>query len=351
MTPKSPHSLYVPIYNLRISDEIGGELRVGDVTFVAAKKLPRIRRRLGIPERISDLRRKSAQQNTPDFFSQAEAYAYLKTRRGERDPLTHEFLRIRQAVFLLASSQFYRERRTRRTFFGGPEYNSFLEDQYLLVGEMDHAAVLHWQQLPPFEPYTLDKQWQGFFRHHFFPKLLRIINGQVTLSKDWSYYIRNAALCAAQSHWARTRWDALLYDMIGIETLLTHHGDTFPDALIERVVPLFGWLTNDDPTRWKDLISRLNSLRNKFVHDADVRGVKMQDIVNADMILANLLYNICALPKIFHSKEAIISLAESVKARRVLGMRPKRLKQLHFVQQHLTESERMHLENDRHWAW
>src|SRR5688500_14507908 len=120
VTPKLPYALCVPIYNLRISDELGGELRIGDVTFISATKIPRIRRRLGIPERISDLRRKSARLSTPDFFSQAQTYAHLKTRRGEKDPLTAEFLRIRRAVFLLASSQFHRERRTRRTFFGGP---------------------------------------------------------------------------------------------------------------------------------------------------------------------------------------------------------------------------------------
>lgn len=340
MTTKSPHALCVPIYNLRISNDLGGELRVGDVTFIAARKIPRIRRRLGIPE-----------VSGSDFFSQAETYAHLKTRRGERDPLTAEFLRIRQAVFLLASSQFYRERRTRRTFFGGPEYNTSLEDQYLLVDITSRSAVLNWQRLSPVEPYTLDKQWQGFFRHHFFPKMLRIINGQVTIPKRWSYYIRDAALCAGQSHWARTRWEALLYDMIGIETLLTHRGDTFPDALVERVDALFGWITDNNPTPWKDLISRLYSLRCNFVHDADVRGVTMQDIMNADMILANLLYNICALPKIFHSKQAIISLAERVKARRVLGMRPARPKRLHFVQQSITEPERIRLEHDRHWAW
>ena len=44
--------------------------------------------------------------------------------------------------------------------------------------------------------------------------------------------------------------------------------------------------------------------------------------MNEDMILANPLYNICAMPKIFPSKQAIIVLAERVKARRVLGMRP-----------------------------
>jgi hypothetical protein len=341
----------VPIYNLRISDDVGGELRVGDVTFIAAKKIPRIRRRLGIPERISDLRRQSARRSTPDFFSQAETYAHLKTRRGEKDPLTAEFLRIRQAVFLLASSQFYRERRNDRTFFGGPEYNTFLEDQYLLIEITSRSPVVNWHRVSPLEPYTLDTQWQGFFRHHFFPKLLRIINGQAKISKDWSYDIRNAALCAGQSHWARTRWEALLYDMIGMETLLTHRGDTFPDALIERVDALLGWITDDEITPWKNLISRLYSLRCNFVHDADVRGVTMQDIIDADMILANLLYNICTLPKTFHSKQAIISLAEDVKARRVLHIRPRRPKRLHFARQIITKSERMRLEHDRHWAW
>jgi hypothetical protein len=139
--------------------------------------------------------------------------------------------------------------------------------------------------------------------------------------------------------------------MIGIETLLTHHGNTFPDALVERVDALFGWITNNNLTPWEKLISRLYSLRNRFVHDADVRGMTMRDIMNADMILANLLYNICALPKIFPSKQAIILLAERVKARRVLGMRPARPKSLHFVQQSTPEPERIRLEHDRHWAW
>jgi chromosome partitioning protein len=95
VTPKSPHALCVPMYNLRISDDLGGEIRVGDVTFIAARKIPRIRRRLGIPERISELRRQGVRLSAPDFFSQAETYAHLKTRRGEMDPLTAEFLRIR----------------------------------------------------------------------------------------------------------------------------------------------------------------------------------------------------------------------------------------------------------------
>ena len=83
LTPNSLYALCVPIYNLRISDEIGGELQVGDVTFVSAKKIPRVRRRLGIPERIADLRHKRPQLSEPDFFSLAQTYAHLKTRRGE----------------------------------------------------------------------------------------------------------------------------------------------------------------------------------------------------------------------------------------------------------------------------
>jgi len=228
----------------------------------------------------------------PDFFSQAETYVHLKTARGGKDPLkdplSAEFRRIRQAVFLLASSQFYRQRRTRRTFFGGPEHSATLQDQHLLIDITGRSAVHSRQRLSSFEPYTLDQQWQGFLRHHFFPRLLRILNRRVTISKTWSYCIRDAALCAGQSHWARTRWEALLYDMIGIETLLTHRGDKFPDALIERVDALFGWMTDDDLSPWEDLISRLYKLRNDFVHDANVRGVTMRDVMDADMILANL---------------------------------------------------------------
>jgi hypothetical protein len=318
----------------------------GDVTFISAKKIPRIRRRLGFPERISDLR-------AVDFFSLADTYAHLKSKRGERDLLNRELHRIRQAVLLLASSQFYRERRNRRRYFGGPEYATFLHDQHLLVDITSRSVVTNWHRLSPMEPYTLDKQWEGFFRRHFFPKLLHIINGQVKISNDWFYCIRNAALFAGQSYQARTRWEMLLYDMIGIDTLLLRRKENSQDALIERLEALFGWFTIevDDQLQWKDLISKLYSLRNKIVHDGDVRDVTMQDVINADMILGNLLNNICALPKRFPSKKAIIDLADCLKARKVLGMKPARPKQLSFVWQHMTETERMNLEREWHWAW
>ena len=51
-----------------------------------------------------------------------------------------------------------------------------------------------------------------------------------------------------------------MLDMIGIECLLAERGDKFPDALIERVVALFGWMTNEDPAPWEMVLDRLYKL-------------------------------------------------------------------------------------------
>lgn len=51
---KKMWSLFVPIYNLTIADDIGGEYKIDRVTFVSSSKIPRIRKRLGLPELVSE---------------------------------------------------------------------------------------------------------------------------------------------------------------------------------------------------------------------------------------------------------------------------------------------------------
>ena len=91
---KRTYSLLVPIYNLQIGSDIGSILRVGDVRFVSADKLPKIRRHLGLPETVSAMRRK-AHWKRPDFSSLAPTYAHLKTLREPKATPTREFRRVR----------------------------------------------------------------------------------------------------------------------------------------------------------------------------------------------------------------------------------------------------------------
>lgn len=343
-------SVFVPIYNLVIGNDIGGELKVGDVTFISGEKVPRARRRLGLRIKASELQSDGAKSGRPPFFALAESYAFLRSRNSPGKPGRMEFRRIRQAVFLLASSQFYREGRDRRTMFGGPEYGAFMTDEYAFTSPAGEP-LRTWLRLKSVEPYVIDKRWKGFLKYHFFPRLIPIVNRESGVTSEWAARVKRAAICAGQSHRARMRWEAFMYDMIGIEILLTRQGDRFPDALIERLLALFGWRTKEDPTPWRDMVSRLYQLRCDFVHEGLMDDVTMKDIVDADMILANLLYTVCAMSKRIRSTRDIVKLAEELQARRTLGLKPRRPRALTFQSMTVDDEDLKKLEEDRHWAW
>ena len=349
---KSNWSLFVPIHNLEISKDLGGEIRIGQVTFLSSERIPSRRKRLGLFKKVTQYRKIFERGGAPKMFSSAKVYAFLKTRRTAEDNLAREFGFIRDAVYILASSQFYRRKRNDRVPFGSPEHSLHLFDEYLLF-END-ADTSKWTQmrLDPAQPYRLNKQWKKFLSHHFFPHLLKVLNGSMDLTPGWKHSLRKAAILAGQSQFARNLWEAFLYDMIALEVLLTHPGDRFPDAIIERLVAFFGWVTKEDREPWERLVSRLYDLRCRFIHDGQSSDLTIRDLIDADMILANLLYNLCVLTRAIRSKQNIVDLAAKLAARQTLGMRLKeRPRRIRFTRQIISEAEYQKLENQTHWAW
>lgn len=349
---KSNWSLFVPIHNLEISKDLGGEIRIEQVTFLSSDRIPSLRKRLGLFKKVAQYKKIFERGGAPKMFSGAKVYAFLKTRRTAEDKLAREFGLIKDAVFILASSQFYRHKRNDRVPFGSPEHSLHLFDEYLLF-END-ADTSNWTQmrLDPAQPYRLNKQWRRFLSHHFFPHLLKVLNGSTELTPEWKYSLRKAAILAGQSQFARNLWEAFLYDMIALEVLLTHPGDRFPDAISERLVAFFGWVTKEDREPWETLVRRLYDLRCKFIHDGQTGDLTLRDLINADMVLANLLYNLCGLTRVIRSKQDILDLAKKLSARQTLGMRLKeRPRRLKFTRQFISEAEYEKLENQRHWAW
>ncbi len=351
---KTDWSLFIPIYNLEISSNFGGELRIEHVSFISSAKIIRIRKKLGLTKRVSYYNNlfKSKKLNRK-LFSEAKVYAFIKSKRLEKDNLSREFRRIKNAVYLLASSQFYRISRHRKNyFFGGPELSKNLSDECLLFENNTNKMEWSHTRLSPVEPYRIDKRWKKFTSHHFFPRLLKILNGHIQVSSKWRYELRKAALLAGQSHFARNIWEAFLYDMIALETLLTNRGENICTALIERIVSLFGWLTNEDQERWKRLIEELYNLRCQFVHDGKYGNITIRDLLNADMLLANLLYNLCGLTKDIKSKNDIIKLSEKLAARRTLGLKMlDRPKNISFQTKVFSQTDIKELEELKHWSW
>ncbi len=350
---KSNWTLLLPVHNLEISSDIGGEIKIENILFISAKKITRVRKRLGINKPISFY------QNvfrTPlpkkQFLKSAKVYAVIRTTREADDNLTKEFKRFKDAIYLLATSQFFRHRRNQRILFGSPEYANILIDDYYLFDCKSEKSNWNSLRIDPLQPYLLDKQWKDFMKNHFFPNMLKVINSQTQVTNRWQYIIRKASILAGQSHFARNNWEAFLYNIIALELLLTNRGEDIKAKLTERLIALFGWITNEDSAVWEKLIDKIYGLRSDFVHKGSFEAITIQDVVTSDTLLYNLLYNICCQTKFIKSKNDIIALSDRLNARKTLGLpyidRPKKLR---YTRHSTTIREFKKIENLRHWQW
>lgn len=340
-------SLFVPIHNLVLSDSLNGELSLGRVTFVSSKRIPWIRRRLGLPRPISYYAMAFSQRFNRSLLS-THTYAHLRTRIGFAEDLTSEFEVIEQAVLLLASAQFYRSRRLYTIRFGGPQYSAAQRDHYLLFSNQDDRATSTAVRLDPLEPYTLDRS--ALDPSHFFPWLLRIIQARVQVDPDWRNDITTAAIFAGRSVFTTDLTQALLLDIVALERLLTRRGEKVVPAMVSRATSLLGWITNDSPEPWQRLIRRLYELRSAYVHKGHATGLTARDLIAADALLANILRNICATTRHIKSKSELIALSEKLTARRVLGLRLSgRPRNLAYNRQYMSDANYTEIERRRHW--
>jgi hypothetical protein len=315
--------LIYPVYNLEISQDIGGEIQIERVVFVARDKIPRIRRRLGFAKKISEENKVWEKHHLPKLFSEALSCAFIIFRsRNINEDISEPINKIKEAFWLLASSQFFL-RRDFTEYFGSLEYQGNITTGFTLYDRSQKFAIRHFKKINPL-PYKLDKNWKMYKKNHFFSFLLRILNGKiaVNINSVWKKTIRSASILAGKSVFSKEISQAFIYNMIAIDSLLQiDPSEKYPNSIINRYNALFGWLTKEDPRPWKEIINRLYKLRCQFVHDGDISDIKTGDIINSDCILFNLLYNICRFIKLFPNKKSLTDLSDKIKAKKFLGQK------------------------------
>ncbi|MCG8606296.1 HEPN domain-containing protein, partial [bacterium] len=309
-------TIAVPVYNLKISDEIGGILQIERVKFISANKIPRMRQRLNIPYRISTMNQKLKQKKR--VFSDAETYAFLSTSKSKDPHLINEHNLIREAIWILRSSQFARTKRTVDYSFGLPIHSKRLISEEYRFEIRGQKANWNRALETPIQPYVLDRAWKNFLTHHFFLPLLSLLNKKRSIKTKWLRSIRKAAILAGKSHYSSELSEAFLFDIIALETLL-HSGERneqIAKVLYERLYALFGWMNNDDPQHLEQIVERIYGLRCDFVHRGDYSAITVEDLITTDEILLNLLYNICHNINFFSDRQKVIE----IQARRTLGL-------------------------------
>jgi hypothetical protein len=322
-------SVFIPVHGLEIADDVGGELRVDDVLFIATKKISRVRKRLGLPQPLSEYRRQF--DKIVPLFESASTYALV---RGRRDPLdsalVSERRRVQRAICFLASSLFARCDRGRYHIGINPPVSQQLHESGLIFAcDNDFARACH-MSMTPIEHYRYGAEETAYMKAHFFNHLLSIGTRRSGMKPDWHKSVIRAAELAGRSYLSTSVIDAFMYDMIAIESLLLQPQERHNVVLVERINALFGWRMKHRADGWKDIVDRLYRLRYQYVHSGAGNEINGIDLYNADTLLQNLLRNICLFAPRFTSKNAIIEHAEKVRARKTLG-RPALTKQDRFV--------------------
>ena len=342
--PNQSHTIAVPVYNLEISPEIGGIFQIERVKFVSSEKIPKIRKSLNIPLTVSELIKRF--KSHAAVFTKAKTYAFISVNNPMDKELMFEHNLLREAIWLLRSSQFGREKRTNEFSFGLPEHGTRLVDEEYLIEALHGRINIGSRLVSPIQPYKLDKAWKRYISYHFFPYLLRILHKKERITRRWRDSIRKAAILTGKSHYASELSQAFLYNMIAIETLLNtgDRDDKFSRSLYDRLNALFGWI-HKDTKKLKEMVERLYQLRCEFVHHGEYKNITIRDLFDTDELLMNLLYNVCRSIRLFSSRQHIVNLAAEIEARKTLGFQLKRPKSLRYVksssQSKLREAEQL----------
>lgn len=209
------------------------------------------------------------------------------------------------------------------------------------VGQISFSAINSSENLSWYSSFNthgklntlcIDKNWKKYHSEVFFLDLLRIVNGEISLSKKWKEDIINAAILCGQSQASSDLHLAFLWNMIAIETLLTSSNDKFSQELPKRVEAFIGWTTDWEIQNFESKIKQLYEKRSAFVHSGKFSSITIPDLLFTDKILLNVFYNICKHIDIFHKKQDLIDFSKKVQAEKTLGIKPKvRPKTIMFI--------------------
>jgi hypothetical protein len=318
-----PVVLCVPIANLSIEkDGIGQEHQVDRVTFIDAKKLPYIRKKLGIPMKISTLRNKH-KTILGGILTKSDTYAIIRfTGRLETEE-AKTLNRIREELSILSLSQIgYAKRRSNFAPTIAREHGVGITE-YFAINSNDATLMSSFRLRGKVGPLVLNKKWKYFQNKAFYFKLLRIIRGEIGVARQWKNDLRNAAIMAGQSQCMIDLPQAFLWNMIAIELLLTHQGDKYAKELPKRAEAMLGWVNYWSDDDYESRITDLYNKRCELVHNGVRENILIDDLLFTDDLILNLFTNIVSHIDIFCSKEALIAFSEKVKAEHILGVKPK----------------------------
>ncbi len=321
----------VPISNLKLTETVNFEYRIDRVTFIASDKLPRRRKRFGLPNRISELRNKRKGM-LEKFFDSAPCFATVR-RKGKLIDFEDVVLDlIREELAILVLSQLGYAKRRNLTSPSISEENPIKSRSFYVTNADDGSGIQANRVVGSQGSLLLNSSWRNFQEKVFFNDLLRIIRGEIKVAKHWRRDLRSAAVLVGQSQMSRDLPQAFLWNMIALELLLTEQGDTYAEALPSRAEAFLGWSGFWKVEGFQERIRDVYKKRSALVRAGRRDLISRADLFFTDDLLLNLFVNIVGHHRLFTTKSSVVEFSKKVQAEHLLGINAKvRPKSLQYI--------------------
>lgn len=316
----SEYLTIIPMHNLVISEDepINGKWQVGDVTFHSTSSLDSLLQysKEWVNKAFVDASHNPAITSiSKQQYGSIDSYAVLTVdRNNENEARTDSFRQVFHESCILASTKaFYgkREQHFGFSIHGYPFHThrtNFLFDltNEKWSGDRKLDGGLH--------PFELDKAWYDNISQHKYCNLFLCITN-TNIDANWCRQIASSAAMLGKSMMSLNLSDAFLYNIFGLETLLTRKGERNATALSRRIAGLTGWHLFKSNPNYEVEISRLMDIRHSIVHDADYGNLTQESLLLSDMYLKNCLLNVVraiSVPTIplFPNKDALADILD-----------------------------------------
>lgn len=326
-----------PIYNLKLDTAVNDEFRIDRVTFISSKKLLKIKNRLGINKQIiKELKNK---WDINKYIKSFSTFGILRIS-GEPTNIKNNCFRIvREELLILATSQLFFQNRSYTGFIGFYGENDISLTEHLFLENSKKYLAFGKQMTRSPLGLDLDAEWINYHKKFFFFNLLQIIRPKKNFSSEWRDEIRRATIFLGKSINTSDISSAFLWNMIALEILLTHQGDTYKSDIPKRIEALLGWYKYWESENYYNNIIHVYTLRSSFVHDGNDKQITKQDLLFTDKLLFNVLWNIIKNISYFGSKNRLIEFANDYEARKYLKLKRRKRPKLYFADKNYSQKD------------
>jgi hypothetical protein len=312
-----------PILNLRLRKGSGEELSIDDVLFVSHEKLRRVRRRIGLPWRVSD-----APRDVKLLLAGVETLGIVATSSSSPDASRIAATKGREACSILRAVSWPFAKRSRSNLLRvfGPSDVAYrvLVRQLVIEKSTGHLTGTRTGQQRALVPFQIDHNWKGFQKRHGWLKaLVTFFEGGQRVDAKWRSAVRRAAILFGESLQEADRSLAFLFNMMALDTILREREERSREVF-PRLDAILGWSNVGLKKPWfaSNDLKRLADRRNELVHEGESPHLSADDLVLADELLGNLLLFVCEMGDRWPSRKEMIRFAERVSCRKKLLLKP-----------------------------